>query len=380
MTTSFRHTIAIFAMTLICAAHLHAATVTILTKDQTLTVENALVEGAELWIPEAEVQRVTGYELKPEGACLGEICIPMKMGKENLAREEKGAKLFHATGFAKRIKQPVVADEAAAVWSFGPAPSVVAHSLQSGLAPDFELKDLQGKTHKLSDYRGKKVLLLTWASWCACSLDLPNWEKLYGDLKDNNFEIIAAAQDTGGAEAAGKHYERAGATFTTLVDPYHTVSSLYQMVNVPTGVWIDETGHIVRPGEVSYAMKVKLGTISVDGEAYAAALRDWVANGEKSAYVMPEAKRKLKTEPRDEKLALADANFKMGVHFHLTGDDARAEKYWVTAQQLSPDNWNYHRQDWSFTRDAMKNWAKKVQGLGDKEYYEPLEMEPTSGQ
>ncbi len=79
-------------------------------------------------------------------------------------------------------------------------------------------------------------------------MDLPGWQKVYAELKDRNFELIAAAQDTGGEPAAGKWYDAAKATFTTLVDVQHTISSAYQFVNVPMGVWIDERGRVVRPG------------------------------------------------------------------------------------------------------------------------------------
>ncbi len=54
-------------------------------------------------------------------------------------------------------------------------------------------------------------------------------------MKGNNFEIIAAAQDTGGEAAAGQWYDRAKATYTTLVDVKHAVSSAFQFINVPMG-------------------------------------------------------------------------------------------------------------------------------------------------
>lgn len=59
-------------------------------------------------------------------------------------------------------------------------------------------------------------------------------------LKDRNFEIVAAAQDTGGEAAAGRWYDQAQATYTTLVETRHSVSSAYQFINVPMGVQIDE--------------------------------------------------------------------------------------------------------------------------------------------
>ena len=120
-------------------------------------------------------------------------------------------------------------------------------------APDFVLPDRTGKIVHLSDFRGKKVFLVTWASWCGCKLDLAGWQALYEELQDKNFHIVAVAEDTAGEAAAGEWYDKAKATYTTLIDRDHVVSSLYHMVNVPTGVWIDEQGKIVRPSEVAYS-------------------------------------------------------------------------------------------------------------------------------
>ena len=96
--------------------------------------------------------------------------------------------------------------------------------------------------------------------------------------------MIAAAQDTGGEAAAGEWYDQAKATYTTLLDTEHSISSLYHMSNVPAGVWINEDGRMVRPVEpASTANKtLKLGdqTITTMGDTYVAALRDWVEKGE----------------------------------------------------------------------------------------------------
>ncbi len=196
-------------------------------------------------------------------------------------------------------------------------------------------------------------------------------------MKDQNFEIIAAAQDTGGLEAAGPFYERAAATFTTLIDKEHTVSRLYNMVNVPTGVWIDEEGRIVRPNEVAYSKDVAFLSLKVNGDAYVSALRDWVNKGPESAFVMTPEEIKEQVQPRSSDEALADAHFKLGVYFHETGQPEKEAAAFAKAQELRPESWNYHRQQWSFTpKDAMKKWMAKYKGLGDEPYYAPLELDP----
>lgn len=197
-------------------------------------------------------------------------------------------------------------------------------------------------------------------------------------MKDHDFEIIAAAQDTGGEEAAGSSYDKAKATYTTLLDPQHTVSSLYKMVNVPTGVWIDEEGKIARPSEVAYSRNVALLSIKVEGDKYVDALRDWVKNGEQSEFVVGAERVQERLATPSKEAALADANFKLAVYFHQQQDKSRADKYFAEAQRLQPDDWNYHRQQWSFDpQTALKLWMQKYTALQGKPYYEPLSIDPT---
>lgn len=351
--------------------------VTVLTPEHFVVIEQAYDDSAGLWVPVDKLADINGFVLKPEGVCAGELCIPLsKQAADQLVTVQGGRQYINLTRLAERLQQAVVADVEAKVWSFGPVPPLEHAQREHASAPDFALPDRSGKMVKLSDFRGKKVLLLTWASWCQCKQDLVGWQKIYEELKDKNFEIVAAAQDSDGEAAAGKSYDRAKATYTTLIDAEHTVSSLYHMVNVPSGVWIDEQGKIVRPAEVAYSQKVALLSIKVDGDKYVAALRDWVNHGDQSSYALPKEELQQRMARKSENAALADANFKLGVYFHQKKDDARADKYFVTAQKLQPDDWNYHRQQWSFGKDALKNWGEKFRALGGKEYYEPLQIEP----
>lgn len=205
-------------------------------------------------------------------------------------------------------------------------------------------------------------------------MDLPGWQAVYAELKDQNFELIGVAQDSAGEAAAGRFYDRAKATFTTLIDTQHAVSSLYHMVNVPTGVWIDEQGHIVRPPEVAYTTAKILGQ-EVNGDRYIAALRDWVARGADSPAVLSSEQLRPKLPARTADQRLAEANFRLGVYFQEQGQPELADRYWQLAQKLHPGSWNYHRQDWSYTpREAMTNWMKKFRELNGQPYYAPLDL------
>jgi hypothetical protein len=197
-------------------------------------------------------------------------------------------------------------------------------------------------------------------------------------LKDQNFELLSFAQDSGGEAAAGEFYDKAKATYTTVIDETHLISTLYNLTNVPSGVWIDEKGFIVRPPETAYSSTTKLNlsgkTLSSDGAAYVAALRDWVAKGADSEFALSPDEVTSKIAPRTSNEASAEAHFQLGTYFQKQGDEKLANEYWAKAQELRPDSWNYHRQDWSFTpKEAGAKWMKKFQAY-DKEYYPTLEL------
>jgi len=156
------------------------------------------------------------------------------------------------------------------------------------------------------------------------------------------------------------------------------VSSAFQLINVPSGVWIDEAGGIIRPGESAWTSDKRdvYGgkELVIHGDAYVAALRDWVANGDRSPYAMSDEEFARRVTPRSSAEMDAEVTFKLAVWFQQIGDRDRAEKYFERAQQLNPDDWNYHRQDWSFGPNAGRKWLEKFQKT-DKEYY-PLDIAP----
>lgn len=149
------------------------------------------------------------------------------------------------------------------------------------------------------------------------------------------------------------------------------------MVNVPTAVWIDEQGKIVRPNEVAYIDNRFKSMHGIDAAPYLNGLRDWIENGEKSRYVMsPEKLRGHLNQFTPENL-LADANFKMGQYLVATKHEREAIPYFKTAQKLRPDDWNYKRQAWLFAdpdKDYGTNFLKEVKALDGKPYYPPRQL------
>jgi hypothetical protein len=121
--------------------------------------------GERLWLPLADLERATGWKLEPRGLCQGETCVPIPAAGRERWHDEAGRR-FDFAAFAAHLGHAVARDPEHAAWSFGP-PARGGAAPGSGPveAPDFTLPDLEGRTHSLSSYRGKKVFLFCWASW-----------------------------------------------------------------------------------------------------------------------------------------------------------------------------------------------------------------------
>jgi hypothetical protein len=205
-------------------------------------------------------------------------------------------------------------------------------------------------------------------------------------LKDLNFLPIAVAFDSAGASAAGQWIAAANPSYPSLIDRRHIVAELYDMVNVPTAVWIDEQGRIVRPAEIAgYSdafRKIDRATFAFppDAEkekterraAYLDALRDWARNGAASRYALAPEEVLRRMHTPDDAHALAAANFRMGEYLHETGRSRAAQKYFDEARRLRPESWNYKRQAWALEDPAKASgpefWAA-VDALGGRSYY-----------
>jgi len=133
-----------------------APAATVLYGDRTVPIAQIRPDPKALWIRAADLPAVNEFELKPQGACRADMCIPVP-------KELKSGQWFNLSGFAQRLHQSVVSDSG--VWSFGEIPVLRGDFYRTRIAPDFAVPDRRGRTVHLSDFRGKKVLVVTWASW-----------------------------------------------------------------------------------------------------------------------------------------------------------------------------------------------------------------------
>ena len=111
-----------------------------------------------LWLTPEDTERVTGWIVKPEGICEGELCVPVPEGLRH-------ADSVDIAAFWDRLGRPVLRDGTGEIWVLGVGADERNRSLTGPMAPDFILPDLGGVPHRLHDLRGSKVFLATWASW-----------------------------------------------------------------------------------------------------------------------------------------------------------------------------------------------------------------------
>ena len=140
--------------------------ITVVYDGKTTAVQAALPDPDNLWLTTSDLTSTSGFVLKPQGACLNELCVPIPKAREaSFLRNVKRVKYFNLSELARTLHQPTVHDAASFTWLFGARPEAQMRYVNTLEAPNFTLADWKGAQRSLSDFRGKKVLLITWASW-----------------------------------------------------------------------------------------------------------------------------------------------------------------------------------------------------------------------
>jgi hypothetical protein len=133
-----------------------AGSTTVLYNDAAVKLDKIRPDAKDLWVRAADLPRINEFELKPQGACRADMCI-------RIPKTLKNGEWFNLTGFSRKLGQAYIVD--AGVWSFGEIPVMRGSFYESRIAPDFAVPDRKGTVVHLADFRGKKVLVFTWASW-----------------------------------------------------------------------------------------------------------------------------------------------------------------------------------------------------------------------
>ncbi|MCW2620970.1 MAG: hypothetical protein JWL64_572 [Frankiales bacterium] len=362
----------------------------------------------------------TGWAIKPQGACQGDVCVPLPPG----SRDDQDRVVVRVV--AERLGMPIVTDEARGLAALGPATAVNGRALTTAQAPELELPDFDGTTFRLSSLRGTRVLLVAWASWCGCAHDLPLWAELREQLHPRGLEIVTVAMDSAGPDAGREFVDRAAPRHPALVDVAHVMGERFGVSNVPSGIWIDEAGRIVRPPEAAFPGRVvifeelakadlastqdgaapdlartreilKSGQAELtpdqvkaleltriiasvaEPEFYLQMVLDWAEKGSRSEYVLSPEEVVSRSAPRSPEAATAAAHFELGQAFQSSGDHPAAVEHWREAHRLQPLNWTYKRQAWRYEYGAdgdltryEGNIAKDLAEVGPENFYAPL--------
>ena len=134
--------------------------VTVLT--QTSETQATAEPGEALWLGRADAHNATGWLMKPEGFCKGDVCVPIPAGRDSeFVRHDE----VNVSALLNLMGNPAAATQKGDVWFLGQGANACNDALQSLDAPEFTLPDFSGKLHSLTDFRRKRVLLITWASW-----------------------------------------------------------------------------------------------------------------------------------------------------------------------------------------------------------------------
>jgi hypothetical protein len=136
--------------------------ITVFHEDRCTELPGASPDAQSLWLSRDEIAQATGWDWKPEGLCRDDTCLPVPRARADaLVREDR----LDLAGMWRHLGQPLAASATGAHWVLGTGARERGQALASLQAPDFALPDLDGRVHRLSDHRGRKVFLATWASW-----------------------------------------------------------------------------------------------------------------------------------------------------------------------------------------------------------------------
>jgi peroxiredoxin len=294
------------------------------------------VDGAEHRLPGelaavdgAALAEATGWVLKPEGLCKGDVCVPL-LGRP-VAGPDGSVDLVE---WGAALGLPLAVDADHAVAALAPAAHEVA--VPGGEAPDLELPAPDGTVHRFGDQAGRKRLLVTWASWCGCRHELASWQALQDEVGADRLGIYSVALDASAADAE-PWIEAADVRYPVVVDTAHVTAERYGITNVPSVVWVDEDGRIAKPPTIAPGDDQFRDFTQIDAETHHEALRRWVEEGE-----LPPTAADA-PEPRSAEQQLALAERRLAAWLHREGHADAAASHLERAVALAPWDWTIRR-------------------------------------
>ena len=303
---------------------------TILADHREVAVDARVSGDGSVLVPISDVPAALGWERKPQGWCRGDICIPARVA----AGAERDGDFVELAAFAELVGRPYAAAADLGVAAVGASAAERESALAAGEAPDFELCDVRGNAHRLSDLRGRKVALVFWASWCGCRYDLPEWERQHLALSPEGFSVVSVAIDRRPEDAA-PWIHKAAATHPALIDADGTVADQYQVLNVPTVVWIDEEGRVARPNDTQFATDLFRSMSGLDSARAMAALERWVRTDDSGLAAADVATHTPQVTAAQQRARTEAA---LALWLHRAGHPAEAAQHFAEAEKLAPED------------------------------------------
>jgi peroxiredoxin len=278
-----------------------------------------------------ELAAATGWVVKPEGLCRGDVCVPL-LGRPVVAADGS----VDLVEWAAALSYPLAVDADHDVAALAPGAHVEEPLTVGSMAPDVELPDVDGALHSLGELAGRKRVLVTWASWCGCRHELGAWRDLQDELGEAGLSVFSVALDNS-VEDARPWIEAGQPSYPVVVDSAHVTAERFGITNVPSTVWIDEDGRVVKPPTISPGDDQFRAFTNIDAATHHDALRRWVTEGE----LPPPVDVEVAVRTPDEQLALAER--RLGAWLHGAGQPEAAQRHLARAVELAPWDWTVRR-------------------------------------
>jgi thiol-disulfide isomerase/thioredoxin len=289
-------------------------TITVLDGDR-----ESSFDGDGLLLSVEQLREATGWELKAVGLCRGDICVPVTLTAPVSLADV-------AAALRRPLATAVVGNHTVAV--LGEAGGQLAVSGE--IAAPLTLRDVDGNDVQITG-TGKKTAVVAWSTWCGCRYELPAWKQLSDELKADGLNIITVALDEDN-EAVRPWAE--GTDLPVGVDSEHRLSDLFGVVNVPSTIWLDEEGRVVKPPTIAPGDDQFLEFTELSADQHHDALRAWVHDGELPAV----------DNPGDgDDLRRARAERRLAAWLHRHGHSVEAEAHFTAAVDLAPLDFSIRR-------------------------------------
>lgn len=212
------------------------------------------------------------------------------------------------------------------------------------------------------------------------------WQTIRDELHPQGFELVTVGLDTLGEQGCKMFMQATQGTHPQLIDQHHLLADRFGVINIPSSIWINEEGRIVRPAEAAPAppkpqaspanpgaanpdvpqrfveMMGQVAQMTSEPEQYHAALRDWVSKGDASEFAMDAATVIERSRPRSADQALGHAHFELASQLEIMGEHKSAITHFRKAHELVPDSWTFRRQAWSLEKAIDGPMARFWQG------------------